>query len=83
MKAEKESYIADEGKNNHRLRLSKFFDQVILLLEQAMNSRSYIRRFNVLMSFVGDKKRTESMLKDNTTAFSEAGNMCREYVIWA
>ena len=40
-----------------------------------MNSCSYIRRFNVLMSFVGDKKRVESMLKDNATAFSDAGNM--------
>ena len=40
-----------------------------------MNSCSYIRRFHVLMSFVGDKKRVESMLKDNATAFSDAGNM--------
>ena len=55
--------------------MSKHFDQVILFLGQAMNSCSYIRRFNVLMSFVGDKKRVESMLKDNATAFSDAGNM--------
>ena len=55
--------------------MSKLFDQVVLLLGQAMNSCSYIRRFNVLMSFVGDKKRVESMLKDNATAFSDAGNM--------
>ena len=55
--------------------MSKLFDQVILLLRQAMNSCSYIRHFNVLMSFVGDKKRIDSMLKDSTTAFSEAENM--------
>ena len=27
------------------------------------------------MFFVGEKKRVESMLKDNATAFSDAGNM--------
>ena len=75
MEAEKESYIADEGKTNPLLEISKLFDQVILLLGQAMNSCSYIRHFNFLMSFVGDKKIIDSMLKDNTTAFSEAENM--------
>ena len=75
MEVEKESYIADEGKTNPLLEISKLFDQVILLLGQAMNSCSYIRHFNFLMSFVGDKKRIDSMLKDNTTAFSEAENM--------
>ena len=40
-----------------------------------MNSSSYIRRFNVLMAFVGDKKKVESMLKASATAFSEAENM--------
>ena len=40
-----------------------------------MNLCSYIRRFNVLMFFAGDKKRVESMLKDNATRFSDAGNM--------
>ena len=30
------------------------------------------------MSFVGDKKRVESMLKDKATAFSYAGNMLFE-----
>ena len=54
--------------------MSKLFDQVILLPGQAMNSCSYIWRFNVLMSFVGDKKRVESMLKDSATTFSDAEN---------
>ena len=75
MEAEKESYLADEEETNALFEMSKLFDQVILLLGQAMNSCSYIRRFNVLMSFVGDTKRIESMLKDNATAFSDAGNM--------
>ena len=75
MEAEKESYLADEGETNSQFELSKLFDQVILLLGQAMNSCSYIRRFNVLMSFVGNKKRVESMFKDNATAFSDAGNI--------
>ena len=40
-----------------------------------MKSYSYIRRFNFLMSFVGNKKRVECMLEDNVIAFSDAGNM--------
>ena len=40
-----------------------------------MNLCSYIRHFNVLMSFVESKKGVESMLKDNATAFSEPENM--------
>ena len=75
MEAEKESYLADEGETNPLFKMSKFFDQVVSLLGQAMNSCSYIRRFNVLMSFIGDKKWIESMLKDNATAFLDAGNM--------
>ena len=75
MEAEKESYLAKEGETNPLFEMSKLFDQVVLLLGQAINSCSYIRRFNVLMSFVGDKKRVESMLKDNATAFWDAGNM--------
>ena len=42
---------------------------------EAMNTCSFIRRFNFLMTFVGDKKRVESMLKDNATVFSNAENM--------
>ena len=75
MEAEKVSYVADKGETNLLSEMSKLFDQVVLLLEPAMISCSYIRRFNVLMSFVGDKKRVESMLKDNATAFLEAENM--------
>ena len=75
MATEKESYVADEVENKPLFEMSKLFDQVILLLGQAMNSCSYIRHFNVLMSSVGDKKRVESLLKDNATAFSDAKNM--------
>ena len=75
MEAEKESYVADEGETNPLFEMSKLFDQVILLLGQAMNLCSYIRRFNVLMFFVGDKKRVEFMLKENATAFLVAENM--------
>ena len=75
MEAEKESYLADEEETNPLFEMSKLFDQVILFLGQAMNSCSYIRRFNVLMSFVGYKKRVESVLKDNATGISDAENM--------
>ena len=75
MEAEKESCVADEGETNPLFEMSKLFDQVILLLGQAMNSCFYIRHFNVLMPFVGVKKRVESMLKDSATAFSEGENM--------
>ena len=73
--AKKESYVADEGENNPLFEMSKLFDQVILLLGQAMNSCFYIKCFNVLMSFIADKKKVESILKDNATAFSDAENM--------
>ena len=62
MEAEKESYLAEEGETNPLFEMSKLFDQIILLLGQAMDSCSYIRRFNVLVSFVGDKKRHSWML---------------------
>ena len=57
MEAEKEPYLADEGETNPVFEMLKHFDQVILLLRQAMNSCSYIRCFNALIFFVGDKKR--------------------------
>ena len=71
METEKESYLAEEGETNSLFEMSKLFDQVFLLLGQAMNSCFSFRRFNVLMSFVGDKERVESMLKDNATAFTD------------
>ena len=64
-----------KGKLNPLFEMSKLFDRVILLLRQAMNSCSYIRHFNFLMFFVGDKKRVESMLKDSATAFTDAENI--------
>ena len=48
MEAEKESYVTDEGETKPLFAMSRLFDQVILFLGQAMNSCSYIRRFNVL-----------------------------------
>ena len=72
---EKESLVADEWETNPLFEILKLFYKVILLLGQAMDSCSYIKRFNVLMSFVGDKKRVESMFKDNATAFSNAESM--------
>ena len=75
MEAEKESYVADERETNPLFEMSKLFDQVILLLGQAMYLCSYIRGFNVLMFFVGDKKRVKFMLKESATAFSDAENM--------
>ena len=78
MEVERESYLADEGETNLLFEMSKLFDQVILLLRQTMNSFSYIRRFNILMSYVGDNKIVEYMLKDNSTAFSVTGNMLLE-----
>ena len=40
-----------------------------------MNSCLYIRRLNVLFSFVGEKIIALPMLKDNALAFLEAENM--------
>ena len=41
-----------------------------------MNSCSYIRRFNVIMSFVGDKKRVESMLSKTMLQHSRMLGTC-------
>ena len=46
-------------------------DQVFLLLEQAANSNAYIRRFNILVPSMSDKKKIEMMLKQNAELFRE------------
>ena len=46
-------------------------DQVFLLLGQVINSFAYIRRFNILMSFMSDKKKIEMMLKQNAESFRD------------
>ena len=43
--------------------------QVILLVRQVVNTCAYIRRFNILMSFLSVKKKVEIMLKENAEAF--------------
>ena len=77
--AEKESYVADERETTRHpttlLKISYLFDHVVLLLGQAMKSCLCIRHFNVLMSFVGDKKRAESVLKHNATEYTGADDM--------
>ena len=50
MEAEKESYVADEGEINPLFEMSKLFDQIILLLRQAMNSCSLSLTLGVSMS---------------------------------
>ena len=50
--------------------MSNLFDQIILLLGQAMNSCSYIRRFDVLMSCWRQEKS-----RVYATVFLEAENM--------
>ena len=53
--------------------ISHSLNKVILLSGQPMNTCSYITRFNILMSFVivNDKKKVESMIKENAEAFNE------------
>ena len=76
MEAEKEASMGSEDESNLEEILS-FFDHIILLLGQAMNTCSHFRRFNILMALLGDKKRTEAMLMNNASAFAEA-----KYVVW-
>ena len=72
MKAEKEVFGGGSEDESSLADILSLFDQVILLLDQAMNTCSYICRFNILMAFLGDKKETEAILKDNASAFTEA-----------
>ena len=74
MEAEKECYVADEEQTSPLLKMSIVFDQVIFFLGQDINLCLHIRHFNVLMSFFEDKKRAESVIKDNAAVFSEAEN---------
>ena len=46
-------------------------DQVILLLDQAVNTCTYIKRINALMSFMSDKKKVGIMLKENAEVFKD------------
>ena len=55
MDAAKESYVADEGGNN-LFEISKLFDQVILLLGQAIKLCSCIRRLMSWCSLLGTRK---------------------------
>ena len=75
MEAERNVSIADGEENNMLMEISNLFDQVILLLGQAMNSCAYIRRFNILMAFLGDKKKVDNMLKDNASAFTDTNDL--------
>ena len=53
-------------------------NKVILLLDQAVNRCAYIRRFNVLMLFMNDKKKAEMMLKENAGGFRDNEKMLFE-----
>ena len=46
-------------------------DQVILLLDQAVNTCAYIKRINALMSFMSDTKKVGIMLKENAEVFKD------------
>ena len=46
-------------------------DQVILLLDQAVNTCTYIKRINALMSFMSDTKKVGIMLKENAEVFKD------------
>ena len=56
---------------NPLITISYLMDQVVLFLGQAVNTRAHIRRFNILMSFISDKKKVEMLLKENTEAFRD------------
>ena len=56
---------------NPLITISYLMDQVVLFLCQAVNTRAHIRRFNILMSFISDKKKVEMLLKENTEAFRD------------
>lgn len=73
MEGEKTSLSSSPDVDQNQLEsinmMSQLFDQTILLLGQAYNSCSYLRMFNVLMSFIPDKKKVESMLKEMSSSF--------------
>ena len=56
---------------NPLITISYLMDQVVLFLGQAVHPHADIRRFNILMSFISDKKKVEMLLKENTEAFRD------------
>ena len=66
MDAEKEASMGSEDESS-LVWILILFDQVSLLLGQRWNTRSHIRRIDILMAFLGDKRRTETILIDNTS----------------
>ena len=64
--------VDNENEEDLIFTMSSLFDQTILLLGQAVNSCAYIRRFNILMSFMTDKKKVEGILKENAAVFAES-----------
>ena len=49
--------------------------QEILLFGQAVNTWAYVRRFNILLSFMSEKKKVEMMLEKNAEAFNDNAKM--------
>ena len=43
--------------------------------DQAVDTLAYIRRFNILMSFMSDKEKVKMMLKENSEAFRDNEKM--------
>ena len=63
------------GKENPLITISYLMDHVVSLLSQVVNTYAYIRRLNILMSFMSDKKKVEMMLKETAEAFRDNEKM--------
>ena len=69
LEAEKEALLNENSEinteeENSLIAISCLMDHVILLLDQAVNICTYIRRINILMSFMSNNKKVEMMLKE-------------------
>ena len=46
--------------------ITRLLDQGLILLEQSVNICTYIRRLNIIMALVNDKKKVETVIKENS-----------------
>ena len=72
LEMEKESMVVSGENLNEEhpsAEISRLLDQGLILLEQSVNNCTYIRRFNIIMALLNDKKKVETVIKENSLAF--------------
>ena len=62
--------------------ISDLFDQVVLLLGQAINSCSHKMRFNILLTFLNDNKKSNVMSIEYRVTLADTNNILFSQNMW-